>query len=223
MTKAPKLTPTSFALLGLLARGPRSAYELNSIMQTNLIRVYWPRAESHVYSEPKKLLAHDLVTEQPERVNGRPRTVYTITKQGRTALDAWLQQETPAELRTQSEFMLKLLLANTGESANVQVNLENSLATSHAHLEEAIAGIEQILSAPGFAVEGMPWNGIAINLMADVLIARYRWSQYALQTNSALGSKSGSAKKKKLGLAAYQRALEKMSEALGEEEGQDGQ
>ena len=57
--------------------------------------------------------------------------------------------------------------------------------------------------------------------MADVLIARYRWSQYALQTNSALGSKSSSAKKKKLGLAAYQGALEKMSQALGEEEGQD--
>lgn len=221
MTKAPKLTPTSFALLGLLARGPRSAYELNSIMQTSLIRVYWPRAESHVYSEPKKLLAHDLVTEQPERVNGRPRTVYTITKQGRTTLDTWLQQETPAELRIQSEFMLKLLLANTGESANVRVNLENSLATSHAHLEEAIAGIERILSEPELAVEGMPWNGIAINLMADVLIARYRWSQYALQTNSALGSKSSSAKKKKLGLAAYQGALEKMSQALGEEEGQD--
>ena len=223
MTKAPKLTPTSFALLGLLARGPRSAYELNSIMQTSLIRVYWPRAESHVYSEPKKLLAHGLVTEQPEKVNGRPRTVYTITGQGRTTLDEWLQQETSAELRTQSEFMLKLILASTGESANVQKNLENSLATSHAHLEEAIAGIEQILSEPGFALEGMPWNGIAINLMADVLIARYRWSEYALHTNSALGSKSTSAKKKKLGLASYQRALEKMSQTLDEKEGQNSQ
>ena len=223
MIKTPKLTPTSFALLGLLARSPRSAYELNSIMQTSVIRVYWPRAESHVYSEPRKLLAHALVTEQPEKLNGRPRTVYTITEQGRATLDTWLQQETSAELRTQSEFMLKLILASTGESVNVQKNLENSLATSQAHLEEAIAGIEQILSAPELAVEGMPWNGIAINLMADVLIARYRWSQYALQTSSALGSKSTSAKNKKLGLAAYQRALEKMSQALGQKKSEDSQ
>jgi hypothetical protein len=39
MTKAPKLTPTSYALLGLLARGPRSAYELNGIMQTSLTSI----------------------------------------------------------------------------------------------------------------------------------------------------------------------------------------
>ena len=102
MTKAPKLTPTSYALLGLLARAPHSAYELNGVMQTSLIRVYWPRAESHVYSEPKKLLAHDLVSERKEKVNGRPRTVYTITDKGRQALEDWLQEEGDAELRTQS-------------------------------------------------------------------------------------------------------------------------
>ena len=62
MSSLPRLSPTSYALLGLLARGSASAYDLNTIMQTSLIRVFWPRAESHVYSEPKKLLAHGPVS-----------------------------------------------------------------------------------------------------------------------------------------------------------------
>ena len=112
MSKSPKLSPTSYAMLGLLARNPQSAYELNNIMQTSLIRVYWPRAESHVYSEPKKLLLHNFVTEQKERVNGRDRTVYTITDPGRQSLREWLQDKGNSDLRVQAEFMLKLILAD---------------------------------------------------------------------------------------------------------------
>jgi DNA-binding PadR family transcriptional regulator len=173
MTKAPKLTPTSYALLGLLARGPRSAYELNGIMQTSLIRVYWPRAESHVYSEPKKLLAHGLVSEQREKVNGRPRTVYTITDKGRQILEEWLREESGAELRTQSELMLKLILGDTGDP-------ENARAT----------------------------------LMADTLIARYQWSKYALDAAGSLDAASPDQENASAGMAAYQRALEKMRQAL---------
>ena len=72
-SKPPKLTPTSYALLGLLARKPQSAYELNAMMQYSSIRVYWPRVDSHVYSEPKKLLQHELVSEKKGKLNGRSR------------------------------------------------------------------------------------------------------------------------------------------------------
>ena len=102
MSKIPKLSPTSYALLGLLARQPQSAYELNALMQKSVIRVFWPRAESHVYSEPRKLVAAGFASEREERAKGRQRTVYAITAQGRKALTEWLQAPGTSELRTQS-------------------------------------------------------------------------------------------------------------------------
>ena len=126
MKNLPKLSPTSYAMLGLLARKPQSAYELNTLMQTSLIRVYWPRAESHVYSEPKKLLAHQLVTEQKEQVSGRNRTVYTITEQGRDYLRDWLSSENGTDLRMHAEFMLKLILADGGSASDAKATLAHS-------------------------------------------------------------------------------------------------
>jgi DNA-binding PadR family transcriptional regulator len=214
MTKAPKLTPTSFALLGLLERGPKSAYELNTIMQTSLIRVYWPRAESHVYSEPKKLLAHGLVSEQRSKLSGRNRTVYTITGTGRDALANWLAEDSEAALRMPSEFMLKLILANAGRTENALATLARSLQCSEAEMKEAIAGITEILENPGYGEAGMPWNGIAINLLADVLIARYQWSSFALDIAKDVEQKNSPEDRSEQGIAAYRTALEKMQQAL---------
>jgi len=214
MTSPPKLTPTSYALLGLLARKPQSAYELNSLMQNSLIRVYWPRVESHVYSEPKKLLRHELVSEKKGKTKGRNRTVYTITARGRKALKEWLSSDAEVELRMQAEFMLKLLLSDSGTVADVHNTLEKSLQSSRDDMETAIAGIRDILANEGSAKDGTPYNGIVINLMADILIARYRWGQYALEATENVDDEMSTADKMALGRTAYANALEKLEDAL---------
>jgi DNA-binding PadR family transcriptional regulator len=214
MNRLPKLSPTSYALLGLLARNPASAYDLNSVMQTSLLRVFWPRAESHVYSEPKKLLAHGLVSEQKESSGARSRTVYTITDAGRSALAAWLALEDAAEHRNQAEFMLKVILADGGQSANAHTTIERSLHTCEAEIEQAIMGIEAILENPALGGDGMPWNGFAINLMADILAARHRWSKYALESAAAVDDSTPERDKRQLGEAAYRRALQTLRDSL---------
>ena len=85
----PELTTTSFAILGLLAIRPWSTYELARQMQRDL-RFAWPRAESNLYAEPKKLIAHGLASAASEPRGQRRRTVYTITPAGRRALAGWL-------------------------------------------------------------------------------------------------------------------------------------
>ena len=204
----PKLSPTSYALLGLLTRAPQSAYELNQLMQGSLLRVYWPRAASHVYSEPKKLLAHGLVGEHEEHTGSRKRTVYTITPKGREALSAWLEEEGPSELRSQSEFMLKLILANEGPKEAAGNTLARASEESLADIEEAIAGIEAILQNPELAEHGMPWNGISINLMAEILVARQRWHAYAEEAAVQAGKAANSGARSTQGRRAYQRALD---------------
>ncbi|MBE9537611.1 MAG: PadR family transcriptional regulator [Proteobacteria bacterium] len=212
--KPPKLTPTSYALLGLLARKSQTAYELNAQMQYSSIRVYWPRVESHVYTEPKKLLRHELVIQRQEKLNGRNRTLYTITAKGREALKQWLRSDDEVELRMQAEFMLKLVLADGGTMADARQTLEKSLLCTQNDLKLAIAGIQAILSNGKIEQDGAPYNGIIINLMADILIARYRWGKYALKTTQDVDNQMSAEEKTKLAKSAYADALAKMEEAL---------
>ena len=50
-----KLSTTAYALLGLIAMRPISTYEVAQWMRGSNLRALWPRAESQVYKEPKKL------------------------------------------------------------------------------------------------------------------------------------------------------------------------
>jgi len=88
---SPRLTSTSYAVLGLLGVQPWSTYELTQQMDRSLGRM-WPRAASKLYEEPKKLVAHGFAAAATETVGRRPRTVYSITDEGRAALARWLAE-----------------------------------------------------------------------------------------------------------------------------------
>ena len=81
------LTTTSYVILGHLALRDWSSYELAQQMKRST-RHFWPRAQSKIYEEPKKLAAHGLATATREFTGRRPRTVYAITPKGREALRA---------------------------------------------------------------------------------------------------------------------------------------
>jgi DNA-binding PadR family transcriptional regulator len=88
------LTTTSYAILGQLAWGEASTYELTKAMRRNL-RFFWPRAEARIYAEAKRLADAGLASATRGRTGRRPRTVYAITAAGRRELRAWLG--TPSE------------------------------------------------------------------------------------------------------------------------------
>src|SRR3982751_5081656 len=85
----PGLTTTSYAILAQLALRPWSTYEL-ARQRVRYFRYVWPRAESSIYREVKRLAAMGLVAAKREYVGKRPRTVYSITETGRQVLREWL-------------------------------------------------------------------------------------------------------------------------------------
>jgi DNA-binding PadR family transcriptional regulator len=95
-----RLTPTSYLVLGLLAReGPSTPYALERHVRATLGH-FWSFPHTLLYSEPPRLATQGLVTETPE-TGGRRRRIFTITPAGRTALGAWLDRPSaaPTELR----------------------------------------------------------------------------------------------------------------------------
>jgi DNA-binding PadR family transcriptional regulator len=95
-----QLTPTSYLVLGLLAReGPSTPYDLKR--RTNATLGYvWSFPHTLLYTEPSRLVDLGLVIERRER-HGRRRRLFTITEAGMTALQAWLARpsEEPTQLR----------------------------------------------------------------------------------------------------------------------------
>jgi PadR family transcriptional regulator, regulatory protein AphA len=131
------LTPTSYAVLGLLAIRSWTTYELATQLDRTLSR-FWPRARSKLYEEPKKLVEYGLA-EAARGANGRrPRTVYTITPAGRTALAGWLATESSDPV-FESEHILKVFYAEQGSTDDLRATLESLRAWVHERTVHNIA------------------------------------------------------------------------------------
>lgn len=108
-----KLSTTSYAILGQLDLRPWTAYELTKHIRRNL-HYFFPRAESGIYGEFKKLTAAGLATAESSSHGNRTRTTYTITDVGRTALHEWMATPTERAYALDSEGMLRVLYARAG-------------------------------------------------------------------------------------------------------------
>lgn len=126
---------TSFALLGQLAIRSWSAYELTQQMQRATVRWVWPRAESRIYGQLKRLAELGYASAESD-VNGRRRrTVYTITPAGRAALRDWLSAEDAAAWRLEDELLLRVSLADHGDLDALTRTLERATRDVMKRLE----------------------------------------------------------------------------------------
>jgi DNA-binding PadR family transcriptional regulator len=115
------LTSTSYAILGMLATRPWSTYALAKQMRRSLHHI-WPRAESNIYAEPKRLVELGLAKAEVQTLGKRSRTVYAITHDGRDAFERWLgTQSSPS--RFESETLVKVLFGNLGTKEELLANL----------------------------------------------------------------------------------------------------
>ena len=117
----PGLTTTSYAVLAQLAVHSWSTYEL-ARQRVRYFRYVWPRAESAIYREVKRLAAMRLVAARREYVGKRPRTVYSITEAGREVLRGWLA--TPVSpFAMDFEAMIRLFIAPLGTKEQIIATL----------------------------------------------------------------------------------------------------
>jgi DNA-binding PadR family transcriptional regulator len=84
------MTTLGYALLGLLARGPASGYDLTRHLRAP-IGFFWRARHSQIYPELARLEAAGLVTHAVVAQQDLPdKKVYTITESGSDALKRWV-------------------------------------------------------------------------------------------------------------------------------------
>jgi DNA-binding PadR family transcriptional regulator len=174
------LTPTSYAILGLLSLKPWTTYELAQQMDRALGR-FWPRAESRLYEEPKKLVAHGLAKASSEMVGKRGRTVYSITAKGRRALAEWVP--TPGEGPVlEFEQLIKVFFAEHGSKDDLLTTLEGVRKWSQDRLAASARFPEAYLAGQGPFPERLPWLILVGQFLLDFHLMVEHWAEWATKT-----------------------------------------
>jgi len=171
------LTTTSFAVLAVLSLRDHSTYDL--IRQMRLSMHYlWPRAESNVYAEPRRLVEAGLATAIEEWNGQRRRTIYSITDAGRSALADWIASPS-ARPRYENEALVKVLFAENGTREELLVSIRALAQDARDALEHFRVIAARYAAGEGEYPGRFGLSGLAFRLLAEHHAATLRWATWA--------------------------------------------
>src|SRR2546427_2535533 len=105
---ARKTGTTEYAVLGMLALGPGSGYDLKKRIEGSVAH-FWSESYGQIYPILARLASRRLVERRLERQKGKPdRYVYSITAEGEKRLGSWLREAAPEE-GFRKDVLLKVL------------------------------------------------------------------------------------------------------------------
>ena len=169
----PELTPVSYLVLGLIACGATTSYELKQRV-ANSVGFMWSFPHSALYAEPTRLVELGLLSERQEE-HGRRRRVYTITHEGRAELERWLREPAtdPPQLRDLG--LLKLFFSNLTSEADVR-SLAEAQASAHRKRLAFYEAIE--VSIPDQIPDPFPFVTLRMGLMCERAFIAF-WDEIA--------------------------------------------
>jgi DNA-binding PadR family transcriptional regulator len=177
MSQPPKLSTTSYLILGHLALRSWSTYELAQQLKRST-RHYWPRAESKIYEEPKKLVAHGLARATREYTGRRPRTIYSITEEGRAALRRWLDEPGQPPL-VEFEGAVKVLFAEQGTKEQLLATLRSIREQAERTRAEHVSLAGDLASTGGPFPDRLHVNELVLGFMWEQTETVIRWASWA--------------------------------------------
>jgi DNA-binding PadR family transcriptional regulator len=122
------LTPTARVILGMIAHGKRTGYEIKALVDRST-RFFWAASYGQIYPELKRLESAGMIrAASPE--GGRRRTEYELTDAGREALRGWLTSDDELTYELRDEGLLKFFFAGAMEPGEAIEQLE-AMAARH--------------------------------------------------------------------------------------------
>jgi PadR family transcriptional regulator, regulatory protein AphA len=116
---ASALTPTGRVVLGMIARGRRTGYEIKQLVDRST-RHFWAASYGQIYPELRRLEDEGLIRGRQEPSGGRARTAYDLTEAGQQALRDWLASEDELVYELRDEGMLKLFFSDTAPEIRIE-------------------------------------------------------------------------------------------------------
>lgn len=174
---------TANAILGLLALRPQwSTWELRNELRRNM-RFFWPRAESRILAELKRLDEAGLAKARRELVGRRPRTTYSITKAGREQLKEWLATP-PRGTTLESEPLLRVLLGQLGTREQLEIAIDRVEADAEILVETARTVAHEYLTGTAPFQEHVDHRAFVFDYLATHADGMRGWAE---RTRTAIG------------------------------------
>lgn len=169
MQPEPRLTGTSYAVLGLVDLfGPCTPYDLKQAIEESVSN-FWPVPHTTFYVEPEKLANAGLLAVEQEE-GGRRKKLYSITPEGKRALEAWVGDGVAPPPQLRDEMMLKIFLG-----ADPAPMAEQRIAHHRAKAEELEGYLKVCREAGGFeGVERSLVAGLAYSEAMQEMIEKLR-------------------------------------------------
>jgi PadR family transcriptional regulator AphA len=171
------LTTTSYAVLAVLALRDHSTYELTKQMRYSL-HYLWPRAESNVYAEPKRLVAAGLADAREEWTGERRRTVYSITESGRAALREWIASSSTQQ-RYESEAALKVFFGENGGKEDMLSSLRELRHDATAAVRHFSEVADAYDAGEGEYPHRFALSALVARLLGEQQAVTARWAAWA--------------------------------------------
>jgi len=144
----------------------------------------WPRAESNVYAEPRRLTDAGLVDARDEWNGSRKRTVYSITDEGRSALAKWLASPS-GRSRYESEAAVKVFFGENGTVEDMLATIRGLAAESEAVIRLYLGIADRYAAGDGQYPERFGLSSLVARLLMEQHAATMRWAKWAEQVAGA--------------------------------------
>lgn len=201
---APRLTTTTYCLLGLLHQSPFSAYELTKHMQRSALAFLWPRTEAAIYREMHRLAEAGLADATTERDGNRERTVYRITPSGRAALQQWLAE--PGDgLSFECEAAVKAFFGDATDVDTIRSQLSALVEQFEARAQQAAALGSGWLAGELRFPDRIHYTAMSADLIARVELVTHEWASDWLERTSSWRGTGLDAAKRAEALAVIER------------------
>jgi len=152
-------------ILGLLNIEPMTGYDLKKNMD-NSTQLFWHAELSQIYPTLKQLEAKGLVKVEVVPQKGKPnKKIYSITKTGRRALIAWLNEPLDVMPTIKNPVLLRLFFSGVLDKEDILSQLRCQLEIQRARLKHA-----QQTRIPQYAVQtpGQAQQVVIQNLISQL-------------------------------------------------------
>ena len=136
---------------------------------------FWPRAESNLYAEPKRLVEAGLATAEVVWNGDRKRTLYSITE-GATALRRWLAEDPALNVSSRSRPFAPF------RQPRLEGDLHAAIGRVTADAEEWSPGFRcwrRVRPRRGRFPERIHVNALLVTLMVEQARTALRWAAWA--------------------------------------------
>ena len=157
-----ELGPTSYVILGLLALGAQSGYDIKQLADMST-RHFWATSYGQIYPELRRLTQSGLIKAEDASRGNRERTLYHLTAKGRQALHAWVADGTVQAVEIRDEMLLKLFFADAMSGKETVKHL-GAMRRRHQEVANALREHEPLVSTQPHRMKYEVWKfGVALH------------------------------------------------------------